>query len=261
MRSAFREDLGRDLQQAVRRLVRDPRFSLTTVATLAIGIGVMAAVFALVNVILLRPLPYPESGRLVAVRHAAPGIETGRTGLSPGTYLHYQEHNRAFEDIATYVEEFYTVSDPQSPELVPERVRVVYVTPNFFSVLRLAPALGRFPTAADFEFGDPEAAFISYDLWVRRFGADSTIVGRSVEIDGRPALVTGVAPSGVHFPHAETQAWLVWAHDIMASRGRARAGIHYLTLSGVGRLKPGFSSESAERDLDQLVNSLGTAQQ
>lgn len=251
--------ITRDSRHALRRLVRDPRFSLTTVATLAIGIGVTASVFALVNAVLIRPLPYPDPGRLVAVGHAAPRIDPAKTGLSGGTYLHYERHNRTFEGIATYVEEFYTLSDLSTPELAPELVRIAYVSPSFFSILRVTPVVGRLPSAADFEFGDPEAVLINHDLWVRRYGADPRIVGQTVELDGRAALVTGVAQAGLNFPHPAVGVWIVWAHDRLESRIGAAARIHSLTLNGVGRLKPGVSIEAAEQDIDALVASLPDA--
>lgn len=249
----------RDSRHALRRLVRDVRFSLTTVATLAIGIGVTASVFALVNPVLIQPLPYPDPGRLIALGHVAPELDPANTGLSGGTYLHYQRQNRTFEGIATYVEEFYTLSDLGTPELAPELVRIAYVSPSFFSILQVTPGVGRFPSAADFQFGDPEAVLISHDLWVRRYGADPRIVGQTVELDGRAALVTGVAQAGLNFPHPEVGVWIVWAHDRMESRMGAAARIHHLTLNGIGRLKRGVSIEAAEQDIDALVASLPDA--
>lgn len=249
----------RDSRYALRRLLRDPRFSLTTVATLAIGIGVTASVFALVNAVLIRPLPYPDPGRLVAVGHAARGLDAARTGLSRGTYLHYEAQNRTFEGIGTYVEEVYTLSERTVSDRAPESIRIAYVSPSFFSILGASTAVGRLPTAADFQFGDPEAVLISHDLWVRRYGGDARIVGRTVELDGRTAVVTGVAQSGLDFPHPELGAWIVWSYDRVESRVGAAAQIEFLTLSGIGRLGPGVSVEAAQRDINGLVASLPDA--
>ena len=165
------------------------------------------AVFVLVNAVLLRSLPYPTSDRLVEVRHAAPTAELAVTGLPAGTFLHYRGRNRAFKDIRAYLEHVLTLTDGAD---APEQVQAALVSPNFFPVLRATPHLGRFPTTADSGPCGRRGLFIGYDLWVRRYGADPGIVGRTVEIDRRREVVVGVAQPGFYFPDPKTQMWIGW---------------------------------------------------
>lgn len=247
------EDLARDLRFAVRRLAREPGFTIPTMATIALGIGVCTAVFVLVNAVLLRPLPYPAADRLVDIGHAAPRAELMVTGLSAGTFLHYRENSRAFEAMGTYLEDFRALTDLEAPE----QVRIALVSPGLFTVLHATPYLGRFPVAADAEASGRGGVLISYDLWVGRYGADPAMVGRTIEIDRRPEVVVGVAQPVFHFPHHETQLWIGWPPEKLFARfGGPRADVRGLFLSGVGRLRGGVSRAEAERDLDRLVRTL-----
>jgi predicted permease len=250
------DDLVRDVRFAVRRLVREPGFSVPTIATIALGIGIATAVFTLVNAVLLRPLPYPDADRLVQVTHVAPGAELAVTGLSVGIYLHYRAHSRTFEDIATWMEHSRTLTDVDAPE----HVQVAMVTPSLFAVLGATPHIGRFPTAADFEFGSSNGVLISHDLWVRRYGADPAIVGRTIEIDRRRDVVVGVAQRGFHFPDPETQMWLGWSpEEMLAGFGGPRASVDGLYMNGVARLKRNASPDDIEHDLDRMVRTLPDA--
>ena len=246
------EDLARDVRQGVRRLVREPGFSLPVVVTVALGIGVMTAVFALVNAVLIRPLPYPDSGRLVQVGHAASGVELAMTGLSHGTLAHYRDHNRVFDGIGAYVEHIYTLSDGGAPE----QVRVALSSLGLLPTLGVAPQLGRLPTAEDLAIGERYAALISHDLWVRRYGADPGVIGRTIELDRVPQVVVGVMPPGFHFPHPETQVWAAWDTDWVLSEYGPSADVGDLYMNGVARLAPGVSIEQAQRDLDRLIRTL-----
>jgi predicted permease len=249
-----------ELRRTLRRLAREPGFSGAAVATLAVGIGLAASVFALVEGVLLRPLPYPDAERLVAVRHVAPGIEFTRDGVSPGVFLHYRDGNRTFEAIATY----HTSSGALTGGERSERVRTAMVTPELFEVLRVGPRIGRLPTALDHEV-DYEAdagtvgALLSHDLWVSRFGADPTVIGRTIELDGNPlVVVTGVAEEGFHFPDPETAMWLVVPHEDTPwiSSARVRNG---MSLDVIGRLRPEGTLGDAETDLNRLVGRLPEA--
>jgi putative ABC transport system permease protein len=251
------EDLARDARHAVRRLARERSFSIPVVAALGIGIGVTAAMFALVNAVLIRPLPYREADRLVALRHTA-RAELPMTGLSTGTFLHYRTHNRVFDDVAVYVVHLETITDDGSPE----QVRLVMTSPSLFSVLRARTHIGRFPTAEDYVFGERAGILLGYDFWRRRYGADSTILGRDVEIARRGNYaVVGVAEPGFYFPDHDTQVWMGWPQE----GGNAGAGsdkvasLRGLGYSGVARLKPGVTPEAAERDLVRLVGTLPEA--
>jgi predicted permease len=244
------EDLWRDGRLACRRLVADPGFSVPTVLTIALGIAVATAVLAMVNAILLRPLPYAEADRLVDVAHSAPGTELSAKGLSPGIFLHYRNHNRTFDELGIYLEHTGTLTDVDTPE----QVRAALVSANLFSALSATPFLGTFPSARD-----RNGVVISHDLWLRRYGADSSVVGRTIEIDREKDVILGVAPRGFHFPNRDTHVWVAWRMESLLTQFGRRAGTGSLYLGAIARLNPGSSTQEAEQDLDRLIHTLPDA--
>lgn len=249
-----------EIRLAARRLIGAPGFSVTAVATMAVGIGIAASVFALVEGVLLRPLPYPDAGRLVSIRHVAPGIELTRDRVSAGIFLHYRDRNRVFEGIGGYEETSHTLTDAGEAE----RIQAAHVTPELFSVLRVVPVLGRLPLASDWNMdvssdAGTTGALLSHDLWVRRYGADSDVIGRTIEVDGEPyAVVTGVAREGFSFPDPETQAWFVVPQERLPWSGRAEVR-QAMFLGAVARLSPRVTLQDAEADLNRLVHLLPEA--
>jgi putative ABC transport system permease protein len=240
-----------DLRHALRRLSRSPRFSIAAAVTLAIGVGGVGGIFALVDAVLLRPLPYPAADRLVAVTHSAPRLGLAEAGHSYGTYHYYRDNSRLLDDFAIYQESVVELSDGSEAE----RVRIAVVTPSFFSTLGVAPALGRPFHPKDGLPGAPQQVILGHDLWARRYGADSGIVGRTVELDRAPREVVGVMPRGFGFPGPETEVW--WARDFQM----VGVQLNQLTLSGVARLTASASPESAERELNALIPGLAAASQ
>ena len=246
------EDFARDVRFALRRLVRERAFSIPTIATIALGIGVTTAVVAMVHAILLQPLPYAEADRLVELRHGARPGALDVAGLSPGTFLHYRKGNRSFEEIAVYQESARTLTDADAPE----RVQAAYVSAGFFDVLRTKPHRGRFPTPADADLESP-GVVISHSLWVRRYGADPDIIGRTIEIDRHREPVIGVAQPGFHFPRPDTHVWASSRMEGLFRRFGTQVGGFY--LSGVARLSPGVTVDAAGRDMARLVHTLPNA--
>jgi putative ABC transport system permease protein len=248
-----------ELRLALRRLTREPGFSTTAIVTVAIGIGIAASVFALVDGVLIRPLPYPDSDRLVAVSHAAPGIELTHDGVSAGVFLHYRDGNRVFDEFGAYQSMSFTITDGGSAE----RVRSAMVTPELFDVLRAAPLVGRLPDASDWNYDfatttGTTGALLSHELWTRRYDADADVVGRTIEIDGEPfATVVGVAQPGFGFPDPATQLWLVYPQELYGG-GQAMVR-EAMLLAAVGRLRPGVTLEQAETDLNRLVHLMPDA--
>jgi putative ABC transport system permease protein len=236
-----------DLYLALRRLRRSPRFALAAALTLAVGVGGAAGIFAVVDAVLLRQLPYPDSDRLVGVTHAAPGIGLSGAGNSFGTYNHYRGNAQTLQDFAIYNEYVTELSGGGEPE----RVRVASVTPTFFSTLGVAPALGRPFGPEDGAPGAPAIAVLGHDLWTRRYGADPDIIGRTVELNRASYEVVGVMPRGFGFPRPETEVWSPDHYPVM--RG---AWLSQLQKAGVARLTSSASAESAERELNGLISSL-----
>jgi putative ABC transport system permease protein len=242
------------LRHAARRLRRVPTYALAVVVALALGIGASAAVFSLVNTILLRPLPYPQSDRIVGVRHTA-RTDLPALGVSNSLTLYYGKENHSFADVGMYFERVVTFTGPGEAE----RVSAAEVSPNVFSILHVTPALGRLPVTADF---DPSHSYstgvlIGYGLWMRRYAGDPTVVGRPITINSDPAVIVGVAPPGFQFPKAGTQAWLGTPPERLD--GVAKAQLRALYYSGIGRLKPGASIAGAQRDLQRLVDRIPEA--
>ena len=233
-----------DLRLALRALRRSPAFSIIAIVTMALGIGGTAAVFTVVNGIVLRPLPYPAADRLVVLRHAAPGLGLTETPLSDATYLHYRSASGLIEDAGFYYENVVNVTGEGDAE----RVQIAMVSPSLLTTLGARPIRGRTFEAGDAAVGpdDEVRVVISHDLWTRRYGADPTIVGRVINLNSAPRLVIGVLERGFHFPRRDTQIW--YADRVDATRTRFADFIY----STVARLRPGVAVAEAQAELNRL---------
>ena len=231
------------LLSTARGLRRSPGFFLLAILTLGLGIGANSAIFTVVNAVLLRPLPYPEPERLVAVRHTAPGVGFDLLEHSDATYLLYRNQNRVLEDLGIFWDG--SVALTGGPQ--PERVGAAGMSPSVFGILRVPPALGRTLVEADGGPGGEKVLVLSHGLWQRLFGGDPKAIGRTLRIDGVARQVVGVMPEGFHFPNAETELWLPLVVD------PANLTVTNFNFPGIGRLRPGVSIEQARRDLGALV--------
>ncbi|MFN2567633.1 MAG: ADOP family duplicated permease [Gemmatimonadaceae bacterium] len=246
------ERLAQDMRYALRRVAKQPGFSVPAILTLAVGLGVTTAIFALVHGVLLQSLPYWDPGRLVVVRHTAPGLGIGEGGQSEGTYLHYRKHNRAFEELGVYLDRELSITDDRND---PERIMAALVTPSVLAVLRATPLRGRLFAAADVEYDSALTVIISHDLWVRRYGADPGIVGRRIELNRVRRQVVGIMPPGFEFPRPDTKVWYAWPVEAT----RAGIGVHDMHYTGIARLRSGVTPDDAERDLRRMIRSLPDA--
>jgi putative ABC transport system permease protein len=251
-RGAAIERLARELRHAARRLVRSPAFTLATVLTLALAIGANVAIFAVVHRVVLNPLPYGDSGRLVALDHGFPSRNI-RSGIGAPLQVYYQYLDRAhsLEGLATYRADERTLTDHG----VPERVRVSRTTPSLARVLRVSPEQGRWFTEEEGALGASPAAVLSHGLWVRRYGQDPGILGRLVTLDGVPTSVVGVMPSSYTFPDPRVD---IWIPDPM-SRAIAASTAGVYGLSGVARLREGATIEGTRTELTRLAAELAPA--
>ena len=231
-----------ELRQALRRLRRSPAFTSAAALTLAVGVGANVAIFSLIDGVLLRALPYRDADRLVALRHAAPGLGLSETDVSDGTYMHYREGNVVFEEMAIW----QTASVNLTAEAEPERVDLVLATPSLFTLLGIRPVLG-----AGFgpDANGGKAVLLSHGLWQRRYGGDPAIVGRTIEVNGVARLVAGVMPRDFRFPHPRIDLWM----DLGLADGLRMDGFYY---QGAARLLAGVSIEEASADLRRLVPAL-----
>ncbi|HUF75278.1 MAG TPA: ABC transporter permease, partial [Longimicrobiales bacterium] len=222
--------------------------------TLGLGIGSVTTIFSLVDRILIRPLPYPEAERLVAVSHAAPGLGLERAGLSSGTYFHYREHAPSIERLALYTEALVNVS---GGDAAAERVELAMVSPDFLDVMGVAPAIGRSFSAEEIATYDglnmtgEIPVLLGHDLWRRRFGGDPSIVGTTVDVNARARRVIGVLPPGFGFPRPTTQIWML--SGVPARTNNFARG---LDREAVARLAPGVSAEAAQAELARILPAI-----
>jgi putative ABC transport system permease protein len=231
---------------AVRSLRRAPGFSVSVVATLTIGIGSAAAIFAVVDAVLLRPLPYGHPEQLVGAWHDLPPIGLMKATQTTGTYYTYKRLAHTITGIATYNSSSANVSDPDG-RAEPDRLPVAWVTANLFPLLEIRPRLGRAFTEAEDVKDGPQVAMISEGLWRTRFGADPNIVGKKIAIFERPTEIVGVMPSSFTFPNAGTKIWLPQRLD---PKDPYPGGFNH---SAIARLKPGVSVAEAERDFVSVL--------
>ena len=242
------DDGWRDVRFGARALARARGFTLATIATVALGIGAGSAMFALVNALLLRPLPYPDGDRLVGMWHTMPGLGIKLAKQAPGTYALYQKTAKSFEAVGVCVSLAATLTYP-STSLDPERVRAGYMTQSMFSILRAHPLLGRTFVDSDASKAASPVVVISQRLWESRFGSRPDILGRIINVDGAPRTVIGVMPASFAFPEAQTPIWIPTGDDPPSTVGS-------FGWDGFGRLKPGVSLATAQHELDNLLPRL-----
>ena len=231
------------LRTTARSLRRTPGFFLIVIFTLAVGIGANAAIFTVVNAVLLQPLPYPDPERIMGVSHTAPGLGMDTLEMSDGTFFVYHRDSQSFEDLGIYSDGSATLTGGETPE----RVRASGVTAGVFGVLRRPPALGRTVQEGDEKPGAEPVAVLSDGLWRLRFGGDPKVVGTMLKVDGVATRIVGVMPAGFHFPSAEIELWTPLTID------PANLQVGSFNYDGIGRLRPGVAPERAARELSELA--------
>ena len=229
------------VQHALGSLRHAPAFVLLTTLTLAVGVGATAAIFSVVDAVLLRPLPYPRSEQLVALRWAPEDREMDNH--SEPEYWDIAREIDAFSAVATYREGSPILGSATEPERIP----VVYGTASLLRLLDVEPRLGRVFSDAEDVPGGGSVVVLSHGLWTRLFGGDPAAIGATVVLEDRPRTVVGVMPEGFAFPGPETQAWLPLGLDREDPVARNN---HYLRV--IARLAEGSDVEAAAAQLDAL---------
>ncbi len=237
------------LRDALRRLRRAPGFTALSIATLALGLGATTAIFSVVYAVLLRPLPFAEPSRLVAVWNSAPGLGIDHFEHSHATYLLFSSRSRLLESFGLQASSSVNLTGAGAPE----RVQVTLATASLQSVLRVVPVAGRPLAEADMLPGAPPVALLSYDAWQRRFGGAENAIGSQLEIDGRAREIVGVLPPGLDFPQAGAALWLPLTID------PARPEVGNFNYHGVGRLRPGADRAQLGAELSAILASLPAA--
>ena len=229
--------------RTMRRLLRSPLFSTVAILTLAVGIGANTAIFSVVNGVLLKPLPFHEPDRLVGVWHTAPGINIPLLNQGPTNYFVYREESRTFEDFALW--DGASVSITGTGE--PERVQALLVTDGALGILRVNPALGRGFTREDDTPGAPDRVMLTHAYWQRKFGGDTSVVGRTLMVEGKPNEIVGVLPAGFRFLDRNPQLLLPFRFD------RSKVHVGNFSYQGIARLKPGATIEQANADVARML--------
>jgi putative ABC transport system permease protein len=245
------DQLTQDVSYAARNLRRRPGAALAGIATLAIGIGSTAAILSIVNGIDWRPLGYPDADRVVFVRETFKGTTSDTTGYA--TFVDWRERSRSFTELAAMSSAENTLATAGEAE----RVSGLRVTPGFFRVTGIEPALGRPFTDAENRWENRRFVILGADLWRRRFNADPGIVGRSVQLGGRPHVVTGVMPDGIEDLIADrvydrADVWLPLGYEPTLPFA-CRTCRH---IRVVGRLRPTVGLEQAQAEIDAITRQL-----
>jgi predicted permease len=244
------ESAWKEIGFALRRLLRSPAFTVAAVLTLALAIGANAAIFAVVERVLINPLPYPDSDRLIDVDHGAQGLNlpSGGMGITRGYYYQYLERAHTLDGIALYESSDETITGDGKPE----RIRVTRATTSIATVLRVRPEAGRWFTDDEGKPGAPIRVVLSHGLWLRRYGGDPRVVGRSITLSGVPADVIGVMPASFGFRDARIEAWL----PLQITRAM---GFGLWSYNAVARLRDGVTVENARSELNPLIADIQNA--
>ncbi|MGH9447720.1 MAG: ABC transporter permease, partial [Terriglobia bacterium] len=240
----FIETIIQDLRNSMRQLRRNPGFMAVAVLTLALGIGATTAIFSVVKGVLLNPLPYPHADRLVCVDQTAPGFGFQHTGMAPALYFIYREQSRTFEDIGIYAHDSVNVTGSGPPEHVAARD----VTDGLLPVLGIPPLLGRWFTRADDHPGSPDTVMLTYGYWRRKFGGDRSVIGKTLDVNGKPRAIIGVLPKYFRFLNRTNLDLL-----LPLKLNRARTYLADFSYGGIARLKPGVTLAEANADVARMI--------
>ena len=248
--------LLRELRQAARGLLATPAASATVILSLALGIGANAAVFSVASALLLRPLPYADPDRLVILWNRSPGIGITEDWFSTAQYFDIRAGHSGFEELAIAIGANYNLTGGG----LPERVGTIRASASLLPMLGARAAHGRLLTDEDCVPGGPRRAVLGHATFMRRFGGDPAVVGRSLVLNGEPYEIVGVLAAGFDVPrevmptlggaeHSEIVVPLPLAADAATVRNREDYNI-------VGKLKPGVDRRQAQAELDALTARL-----
>jgi putative ABC transport system permease protein len=231
------------MRHIVRRLLQTPMFTVTTLVTLALGIGANSAIFSVIEGVLLKPLPFPEPDRLVAVWQTAPGINIKDLNASAGDYFTYREEGSTFEDVGLWNDCAAAVTGLAEPE----RVACLAVTHRTLPLLGIHPILGRSFTEKNEAPGSGDVVLLSYGYWQRRFGGDASVIGRRIVADGKAREVIGVLPQSFWFMDQKPDLVL----PLEMERAKARLGGY--NFQAIARLKSGATVAQANADVARMI--------
>ena len=235
-----------DLRYGARMIVKRPGTSAIAIVALALGIGLTTTMFSIVEGVILRGLPFPESDRIMYVTRATVQRPDGRDNAPAHDLVDWRAQQKVFESLAGYFNQSVTIATDGG---FPERLRGVRMTPNTLSVLRVAPVVGRDFSEADAAPGAPAVALIGYRVWQGRFKSDRNVAGIAVRVNGTPTTIVGVMPPKFGFPEAH-EIWLPAAVTLPVKRGEGTR------FQVIGRLRDGVTVERAHSEFAAIVKQL-----
>jgi predicted permease len=240
--------MWQDLKYGWRMLRRSPGFAAVAILTLGIGIGANAAIFSVINTLLLRPLPFPDAQRIVFIWETDPNRNITRGIASPAEFLDWTDQNRSFEALSAWRTWFYNLTGSGEPE----QVWGVHSSGNFFRMLGVAPALGRDFIPEEERPGHDQVVIISYGLWQRHYGGDLGILGKTIALDEKPYTVIGVLPRDFSLFGTSRQydVWMPFAFD------RAQLHREEHSVMVFGRLRKGTSIPQAQAEMETIFARL-----
>jgi putative ABC transport system permease protein len=231
------------MKPILRRLARSPMFTVITLITLAIGIGANTAIFSVLNGILLKPLAYPDAGRLVAVWETSRLQGMEMLNASPSTYFTFREESRTFQDIGVWRNNSVNITGAGQPE----QIAALDVTDGVLPVLGVQPIRGRWFTRKDDSPGSPMTAILSYGYWQRKFGGDPSVIGRRIMVDGAASEVIGILPPGFRIMNSTAALIQPLQFD------RSKIFVGQFSFQAVARLKPGVTLAQANADVARML--------
>ena len=243
-----------DLKLAFRQLAKSPGFTALALAALAFGLGANVVIFSTINTVLLRPLSYPEPARLVRVYASFPDRGLEQANVSYLRYVALRDQQEVFSGVSAQAFTAFTLTGRGDPE----QLQAQRVTANFFPTLGIRPLLGRVFTADEDRPGGAPVVLLSHAIWQKRFGADPSILGQSLTLNGVPQTVIGILPPRLGFPFDQTQAWTARVFDLEGlSPDLVNRGTGYLLVQG--RLKPGVSLAQAADQIKVIAGRYAAA--
>src|SRR6202789_309723 len=248
--------LARDFAYALRMLAKSPGFTLAAILSLAIGIGANTSIFSIIDALLLRPLPYQDADRLVILWNRSPGLNITQDWFSTAQYFDIKAGNRGFEQVAIAIGGNYNLTRQGETE----RVGTIRVSSNLLPMLGQAAALGRTFQPDEDSPGSPATAVLGYGMWLRHFGADPKMIGKSVTLNGIPYEVVGVMPRTFSLPRevlptlgGAEQADILLPLPMAPGAAENRDHEDYNIM---GKLKPGVTIAQAQAEMDTITAQL-----
>ncbi len=240
------ETLLKDVRFGIRMLVKNPGFTLVAIATLALGIGAITAIFSVVYAVLLRPLPFKDPDGLMVIRETKIP-QFPEFSVAPGNFLDWQKQNTVFEQMAAINTSPFNLIGTGEPE----RLQGQRVTDGFFAMLGAQPQMGRVFTPEEDQPGHSNVVILSHGLWQRRFGGDPNILNQTITLSGQSYTVVGIMPTTFRYGGRNTELWMPMA---FTAQNAQQHGSHYLQV--IGRLKPDAKLEQTQEEMSAIAGRL-----